>query len=280
MKIRESLEECVLIRYLIFVLIFSKAELYQYFQPNKYPWLVRIWNRNGDVYPRWNKCFPRGQSLPGFCGGTLVNSRHVITAGHCTTYKKACYGTYRFHRVDYKAHHIAVRVGYHDISDHTAEGEEMFNVKRIIRHPDYHYRDGERPRNDIAILELEWPVDIMIHTPACLARRTAGSKFDGKMAKAVGWGRFKNHGKLVDQFSHNYPFEVNLQVYPGPVDFVNVTQQSGKGTCKVTKSLIHGMFTFFIRYGSSFLISSSISWVSSTKFYKRFWNHVFIFSGT
>ena len=164
-----------------------------------------------------------------------MNSRHVITAGHCTQYKKACPPSlYSVYRVDYKTHHIAVRVGVHDVSDHTAKGEVMFHVKRIIRHPDYFYREDQKPRNDIAILELSSPVDIMIHTPACLARRTAGLKFNGKMAKAVGWGK-----KIDGQFSRNYPLEVDLKVDSRSRSeswwqYIQVTQQSGKGTCMVT----------------------------------------------
>ena len=86
----------------------------------------------------------------------------------------------------------------------------------------------------------------MIHTPACLARRFAGRKFDGKMAKAVGWGRkieIQGQGQsLIDQFSREYPLEVDLEVDPvdprddDSLSFVKVTHQSGKGTCMVRKS--------------------------------------------
>ena len=41
-------------------------------QINKYPWLVRIISRDGDSY-----------NFGGFCGGTLVASKFVITAAHC-----------------------------------------------------------------------------------------------------------------------------------------------------------------------------------------------------
>ena len=190
---------------------------------------------DGDVYPLWKRCSK--VALPGFCGGTIVNSRHVITAGHCTQYRKSCSVIYSGYRVDYPANRIAVRVGVHDISDHTAKGEQMIHVKRIIRHPDYFYKENQKPRNDIAILFLSWPVDIMKYTPACLARRTAGLKFNGKMAKAVGWGK-----DIYGQFSRDYPLEVDLKVDSRTRSepwwqYVQVTQQTGKGTCKVTKSI-------------------------------------------
>ena len=175
-----------------------------------------------------------------------MNSYHVITAGHCTQYRKSCSVIYSGYRVDYPANRIAVRVGVHDISDKSAKGEQMIHVKRIIRHPDYFYKENQKPRNDIAILFLSWPVDIMKYTPACLARRFAGTKFDGKMAKAVGWGRkieIQAQGQsLIDQFSRDNPLEVDLEVDPvdprdeDSLSFVKVTHQSGKGTCMVRKS--------------------------------------------
>ena len=175
-----------------------------------------------------------------------MNSYHVITAGHCTQYKRACSGIYASQRKDYAVHQIAVRVGAHNLRLHQDNLEEMIHVKRITRHPDYEYKEGVEIKNDIAILELWWPVDVMIHTPACLARRFAGRKFDGKMAKAVGWGRkieIQAQGQsLIDQFSRENPLEVDLEVDPlDPRDedsssFVQVKRQSGKGTCMVRKS--------------------------------------------
>ena len=175
-----------------------------------------------------------------------MNSYHVITAGHCTQYKRACSGIYASQRKDYAVHQIAVRVGAHNLQLHQDNLEEMIHVKRITRHPDYEYKEGVDIKNDIAILELWWPVDVMIHTPACLARRFAGTKFDGKMAKAVGWGRkieIQAQGQsLIDQFSREKPLEVDLEVDPvdprddDSLSFVKVTHQSGKGTCMVRKS--------------------------------------------
>ena len=84
-------------------------------QINKYPWLVRIISRDGDSY-----------NFGGFCGGTLVASKFVITAAHCMP--------------GYNPATIAIRIGDHNLDIDTEPltlAPKTVNVVAINDHPDY-----------------------------------------------------------------------------------------------------------------------------------------------
>ena len=84
-------------------------------QINKYPWLVRIIDRDGDSY-----------NFSGFCGGTLVASKFVITAAHCLPGSTPAT--------------IAIRIGDHNLDSDTeplALTPRTVNVVAINDHPDY-----------------------------------------------------------------------------------------------------------------------------------------------
>ena len=92
------------------------------------------------------------------------------------------------------ANDIAIRIGDHNLD---VEGEENIppktvNVVRLTLHPNYN-KDDLRDGFDIAILELEEELDLSVYTPACMARSSDATTFDGKTATVAGWGRIEEN---------------------------------------------------------------------------------------
>jgi len=122
-------------------------------EQHEYPWQVALVSASG--------------SHP-FCGGTLISSRHVLTAAHCTAGSNV--GS------------IAVLVGEHRIDD------QLFTrvrLSKITDHPNYNSNNLD---NDFSILTLSEPVQFSTSvSPACLPGSTS-ELYGGRKATVSGWG--------------------------------------------------------------------------------------------
>ncbi|XP_023347066.1 venom serine protease 34 [Eurytemora carolleeae] len=136
---------------------------------NEYPWLVALSTLGDSSY---------------FCGGNLVSSQFVITAAHCVTSNSGVASA----PTDFK-----VVIGDHDRFSSTETSLRMvLTVEKIIVHESFVASTKE---NDIAVLKLATPVDLLTYTPICLP--LSNTDFTGKTGVAYGWGTTSAGGRDV-----------------------------------------------------------------------------------
>lgn len=122
-----------------------------------------------------------------FCGGNLVASRYVVTAGHCVT--------------DPGGAQVAadrLRVGIGDARRSLLTAEKSYRVTRVVRHE--RYDDGLQtngaPDYDVAVLTLDRPAP---QPPLALPAPGQGSLWaPGVRGTVLGWGHVSN-GTFPDE---------------------------------------------------------------------------------
>ncbi|CAF0761875.1 unnamed protein product [Rotaria sordida] len=127
---------------------------------NSWPWQV--------LYEERKSC-GNNQICLGVCGGTLIDSRHVLTAAHCigTTNPTA----------------ITITAGLHNKKNDESDTRQVRAVERIFMHPNYNDKTIE---NDLTILRLAQPVQFNKYVqPACLPGPEPQPDADVIL---IGWG--------------------------------------------------------------------------------------------
>ncbi|CAL4119800.1 unnamed protein product, partial [Meganyctiphanes norvegica] len=139
--------------------------------PRKYPWLVLLQSYfNGDL---------------GYCGGSIINSRYVLTASHCL-YDGLKYGCNFVDKTE-------VFLGLHrfDLSDEIKGVTRIVGVEKYIKHPNYEcsiFQD-----NDIALMKLDETLDFFNDKnlkwvqPVCLPADDSNT-YVGYKSIVAGWG--------------------------------------------------------------------------------------------
>lgn len=115
------------------------------------------------------------------CGGSLVNSNYVITAGHCVA----------------RARPSQIRVTLGDYilnSDAEPLPSRIYGATNIKVHPRFKFTPSA-DRFDVAVIRLDVPVHFEPHVqPICLPEK--GASWLGEYAWAAGWGALKAGSRL------------------------------------------------------------------------------------
>merc|ERR1719334_2096895 len=131
---------------------------------NQYPWQAAM-------------VYYGGSSV--FCGGSVIGSKHILTAAHCTQ-AVTDYG------ISYE-----VLVGAHSLNT-PASSQQILPATRFIQHAAY---DDSTYDNDIAIIELVNHIDFSstIIRPVCLPS-SASNAYDNTLGIVSGWGNLEYGG--------------------------------------------------------------------------------------
>jgi len=139
-------------------------------EEHEYPWQVGLLSSKYSAGP--------------FCGGSIVSSKEILTAAHCTAGRTTS--------------NTWVLAGGHRLGT-TSTKEQRLKVCAIKDHPNYKpesYHD-----NDFSILELCEEIDFREEvSPVCLPTISGtGSGYEGVNAVVSGWGALSQSGGSPNQ---------------------------------------------------------------------------------
>uniref|UniRef100_T1JB02 limulus clotting factor C n=1 Tax=Strigamia maritima TaxID=126957 RepID=T1JB02_STRMM len=141
-------------------------------EPNQYPWTVAIFRR-----------LPNSSRLQQICGGSLVNDRYVVTAGHC------------FRNRTEKD--IVIGLSEHNITAPIKTSAIKVAASQIITNPSWGVSFAKSD-GDIAIVKLSRSITYSAEMrPVCLS--PTGLSFEGVTATVAGWGRYEFNGNRSSQ---------------------------------------------------------------------------------
>jgi len=117
-----------------------------------------------------------------FCGGTIIDSTHILTAAHCTGSNSP--------------QSINVLTGEHDTT--VAQGEIRHSVKSIVNHPSYGSQTGIDFDFSILTIDCDEEIDLSDKARAACLPESDVYEASGATFNVSGWGTLQSGGGSPD----------------------------------------------------------------------------------
>ena len=172
-------------------------------RPHDWPWLVSISVRYRGNNGVW-------QNRTHICGGTLIESSHVLTAAHCLEQKIDDRFVPLTSTNPSLESFFVLRIGVHDIR--LTRPDELYRARKVFVHERFVSSTFE---NDIALIRLDRPVPNTEQTsPICFPTSNLAPN---KQVTVAGWGTVAEtsrvHSNVLRQANVTVLPTANCRVY-------------------------------------------------------------------
>jgi hypothetical protein len=121
------------------------------------------------------------------CGGSILDSTHILTAGHCTYNPET--------NAPLPAGDFLVVAGASNLAVKNAEEQEA-KTTGVRRHPYYNYAIGAGGGDDVAVIELKEPLNLSGPSATSIGLTSGPTPAEGASVNLTGYGAESTSGEL------------------------------------------------------------------------------------